>query len=308
MNFLKKVWDKLKAPKVLFSILYSFVTMIFIIMALIALLTGRTNMWYSYIIYGLSAILLTYLVYIVVYFTPKIKQAIISSMKKHKFFAELLESYGYRSVVFASISFIINIAYAIFHAVMAIMSKSIWLGALAFYYIAITSIRGGIIGVTRKRKNKKKEYTLEKQIKSYRNCGIYIVLLNFAFMAAIVQMAIGGSGFHYAGIMIYVMAAYTFWKLAMAIYNIFKARKLNDPTIQSLRNLSLVDALVSILALQTAMLFEFSNGTNQTLPNSLTGTAVSLATIAIGVIMIIRGQISLNRIKKEKNNEQEVWI
>ena len=308
MDFFKKIWDKLKAPKVLFSILYSFVTMIICIMALVAVLTGGSEMWYSYIIYCIAAILLTYLVYIIVYFAPMIKQAIITSMKKHRFFAELLESYGYRSVVFASISFIINIAYATFHAVIAIMSKSIWLGALAVYYITITSIRGGIISITRKRKNKKKEFSLEKQIKSYRNCGIYIVILNFAFMSAIVQMAIGGAGFEYAGIMIFVMAAYTFWKLGMAIYNIFKARKLNDPTIQSLRNLSLVDSLVSILALQTAMLFEFSNGINQSLPNSLTGAAVSLATIAIGVIMIVRGQINLNRIKKEKNNEQEVWI
>ena len=156
-----------------------------------------------------------------------------------------------------------------------------------------------------KRRNRK-SYTLENQIKSYRNCGIYLVLLNFALIGAIAQMVLANQGFKYAGIIIYIMAVYTFWKLGMSIYNLFKAKKHNDYTIQSIRNISFADALVSILGLQTALLAAFAPNYNPYLPNALTGGAISIIIITIGVIMIISGQKKIKILQKEKNDGQEI--
>jgi len=306
MSKIKEFLAKLESQKAWVKIVNYILAVAIIVFTLVLVCLGYSNNIFAYLLYGIAAIALTYLVIITVFVIPKIKDGIIRTLKKHKFTNELLESYGYRSIIFAICSFIVNIAYAVFQGVIAILSHSIWFGALATYYIAISLIRGGIVAISRKKKNNNEELTLEKQVKSYRNCGIYLVLLNFALMGAVVQMVLSDQGFKYAGIMIYVMATYAFYKLGMSIYNLFKAKKHNDYTIQSIRNISFADALVSILALQTALLYAFSENYQPYLPNSLTGGAVSIIIIGMGIFMIVRGQKKLKEIEGEKIYEQEV--
>ena len=306
MNKFKELLIKLKTPSVLFSILFSIVAVLVIALTVVLVVLGYDNSILSYILYAISAIALTYLVYIIVYYAPKMKEGVLNTLKKHKFTNELLTSFGYRSVIFAIFSFVINLAYAIFQAVFAILSHSVWYGVLAIYYIALTLIRGGVVVISRKRKKQTKQYSLESQVKSYRNCGIYLILLNIALIAAVVQMVIVNQGFEYAGLMIYVMATYTFYKLGLSIYNLVKAKKKKDYIIQTIKNISFADALVSVLALQTAMFQAFSQGYIPTLPNSLTGGAVSVAIIVLGLIMIIGGNKKLKEIKKEEENEFQI--
>ncbi|MBQ8431056.1 MAG: hypothetical protein IJX26_03875 [Clostridia bacterium] len=290
-----------KNPNPILSIVFSILSLAIIILTIVFLCLGFSNPL-IYILYGISAIALTYLIYAIVYFSPKIKNSTINLLRKYKFTSELLDSYGYRSIIFAICSFIINIAYAVLHVVIAILSHSIWFGALATYYISISLIRGGIVAISRKRKRKKDQWTLEKQVKSYINCGIYLVLLNFALVGAIVQMVLTNQVFRYVGLMIYVMATYTFYKLTMSIYNLIKAKKQNDWTVKSIKNISFADSLVSILALQTAMLDAFGSGKNYIF-NSLSGAAVSITIIFIGAFMIVNGSKKLKQLKEEKIDE-----
>ena len=218
---MKKIIEKLKNPAKIFAILFS-VFAIAVISLTITLLCIGYNSMLMYLLYFVSAIVLSYWVYIIVIFAPIIKNDFIDFLRKFKFMSELLDSYGYRSVIFAILSFILNISFAVIQGVLAIMSRSIWYGALATYYIIISCIRGGLVGISRKRN--KQEYSLEKQIKSYRNCGIYLMLLNLALIPAIVQMVVVNQSFKYVGIMIYVMATFTFYKLGISIYNFIKAK------------------------------------------------------------------------------------
>lgn len=293
--------NKIKEPKIWFSITYSIFALLIISATITLVCVNLINNFVTYTFFGLSALTLSYLVYLVIYYTPKIKQSIINNMKKHKFTNEMLSSYGYRSTIFAFCSLIINISYAVFQGVFAILSHSIWFGALATYYISISLIRGGIIYVTHRKSKNKENFTLVNQLKSYRNCGIYLVLLNFSLTGALVQLVLSNQTFKYAGLMIYCMATYTFYKLTMSVYNLFKAKKHNDYTIQSIRNLSFADSLVSILALQTALLYEFAPNQNVDLPNALTGGAVSIAIIVIGLYMAISGNKKLKNTKGENN-------
>ena len=224
-------------------------------------------------------------------------------LQNNKFTNELLQSYGYRSSIFVLFSFAINIMYALAQAVFAILTKSVWFGALATYYIALSLIRGGIIYVSRKRKKRGENFTLQQQVKAYRNCGIYLMILNFALVGAIVQMVVSNQGFKYAGIMIYVVATYTFYKLGMSIYNIIKASKNKDYTIQSIKNISFADALVSLLALQTALLEAFSQNYQPYLPNSLTGAAVSITIIGLGIWMIVKGNQKLKQLQQKEEKK-----
>ena len=88
----------------------------------------------------------------------------------------------------------------------------------------------------------------------------------------------------------------------MAIYNMFKAKKNDDMTVRALRCISLADALVSILALQTTLLYTFStNLQTNAFANALTGAVVCAITLALGIYMIINANKLL---KKETTNGQ----
>lgn len=91
------------------------------------------------------------------------------------------------------------------------------------------------------------------RIRVYRTGGILLIVLTLALSAAVVQMVYANRAFEYAGLMIYASAAYAFYKIIMALYNLVKARKQSDFKIRAVRNINFADAAVSVLALQTAM-------------------------------------------------------
>lgn len=302
MNSFNKFVEKLKMPSVLFACFYIAISLVIIATTIVLVSLGFADAFYMYALYLISAILLTYLVYLFICFLPKIKFKFVTILKKHRFTNELLESYGFRSVIFAILSFIFNILFAVMQGVLAILSKSIWYGALATYYIIISCIRGSVIAICRKRN--KQNYPIKEQVILYKNCGVCLIILSAALIPAVVQMILKNQSFEYAGLMIYVMAVYTFYKLGMSIYNIVKAKRHNDYLIQSIKNISFADALVSILALQTAMFQSFGDTSyNPALPNALTGTVVLLSIILLGVFIIINSCKVFKKLNKDENYE-----
>ncbi|MBQ7884644.1 MAG: hypothetical protein IJ318_00920 [Clostridia bacterium] len=292
MRFKQKLDDFLLVKK-WFVVLTVALSIAIIALTLTAVIMGNTTNILAYVLYFLSALCLTYMIYIFIIYYKKIKEKIINSIKKVKFLNNLLEDFGYRTFIFACMSFFVNVAYAIFQAVIAIMAKSVWLGALAIYYIVISGIRGWLVASAHKNLNE--HY---RKVLAYRNCGILLLILNVALIPAIILIVQSNHVFDYAGLMIYVMATYAFYKLTLSILNLIKAKKHKDYSIQAIKNLSFADSLVSILALQTAMFAVFANGENVAIFNALTGGVVSIAIIAIGIYMIVKGQITLKKLKQ----------
>ena len=139
------------------------------------------------------------------------------------------------------------------------------------------------------------------EIRKYRNCGWLLVSIIMALSAAVLQMVRNGAGFVHAGWTIYVFAVYTLYKMTMSIINVVKANHFDDFTVQALRSVNLADALVSILALQTALLLQFSDGKTMAAANALTGVTVCILVLAMGVFMIMRGNKYLKRVKSKAN-------
>ena len=113
-------------------------------------------------------------------------------------------------------------------------------------------------------------------------------------------MVKSNAGFERHGMMIYVAAAYTFIKIGTSIANFVKARREDDYTLQILRNVNLADAVVSVLALQTAMLREFGAELDVGIFNALTGAGVCSVILALGIYMIVKGNIGLKKLKEEE--------
>ncbi len=287
------------APSTGFLIFAWLLTVAAIALALTCVFIGYTG-WLSYPAYVLAAVTLTYAVYTVVLFAPKVKHRVQNKLKKREFTRALLENYSFRTMAFAVCSLVINLGFVVFNSVFAFLTDNIWYGALAGYYFLLTLLRAGVFYLDNR---SKEEDVWVRQIKNYRLCGVALLLLDVAMAGAVTLMVLQGKPTKYTEIAAIVFATYSVYKITFAIWNIFKARKTRDWQIQSFRNIGLADAAVSLLSLQTTLIATFSvEGESLALLNALTGAFVCLFTIVMGIFMIIKANKSLGScgLKEEK--------
>lgn len=301
MEFFKNMWNKIKYPHgIWLALFYVFFTFVVTGTLVLVILVQKQTIFH-YILYVISAISLTYFVYTMVIFAPKVKQGIINLLQKYKFTNTLLQDYGYRTIVFSVCSFIINAAFISLMAVMTFMSKSAWYFTIMAYYIVLVIMKGNVFYSKRKHNNEIKE------ARAYRFTGIMFILMTIVFSGVIALIYKANYYFEYAGLLIYAVAAFTFYKLSFAIYNVFKVRRFDNLYLQNIRNINLASALISIIVLQVAMFQAFSPNSNSGFANAITGFGVSAIILTLGILMIIKSNKKLKLIKYRDINENEIW-
>lgn len=246
---------------------------------------GTALAYLAYALFSLAAVTLGYTVYILILFIPQAKTRLGIWLGRHALIEHLVRDFGFRTVVITVGSFALSIVYGVFNGVLGILSLSVWYGVLATYYILLALMRGGVL-LYHRRKDKRGETS---PTKTYRTCGILLVVLSLAFSVAVAQMVLIERAFVYAGLMIYASAAYAFYKITMSVINLLRAHRQSDLIVQAIRDINLTDATVSILALQTALLSTFGDGGGiAPLFNAITGTVVCLFNLGLGTFMICR--------------------
>lgn len=264
----------------------------------VALIVLNYMEWPVYIAYGVSAVFSVYTVYSLPRFIPKIKEMILERAKSHPFANSLLTSYGFRTVAFSALSFVINIGFAVFNAVLGVITLSYWYAIFACYYIFLSVLRGVIlVGSYQAKKRAAGDETVYSvyKLKLYRMCGIFLLILELALAAAVSLMILSTRPTEYSEIMAITSAAYTFYKIIFAIVNVFKVRRMQDPMLQCFRNINLTDAAVSLLTLQVTLVAVFSDERTETMNilNAVTGFIVCALTVVMGILMIVRSTIRL---------------
>ena len=294
--------EKFLKPKGWMLVLIYLLTIVFIAAALLMLFVDYENTplaILAYTFYGFAGVSLAYSVYTIVIYAPGLKERILTILFKHEISRRLLENWGFRTIVTATISFGMSVFSSVTNAYLGIVTKSIWFGALAAYYIFLALMRSGLLLYHRGIKNFEGEEL--KRAKRYTQCGVLLFILNAALSSAIAQMIFDDRAFEYKDWLIYAFAAYAFYKIIMSVRNVIKAQRQDDLTIQAIRQINLVDSAVSILALQTALLHTFSDETvDISLFNTLTGCVVSAFSIALSIYMIVRGIKKIKEIKNAK--------
>lgn len=256
----------------------------------------------AYTSYGLAALTLAYTVYTVVIYAPTMKGRVMTALKSNDITRKIVENWGIRTLITSTCALIFGIFNSILNAYLGISQRSIWYGALAAYYIFLAIMRFGLLTYHRKKRDFESEALL--RAKKYTQCGVWLLLLNTTLSSAIAQMIFDDRGFQYKDWLIYAFAAYAFYKIIMSIINAVKAGRQDDVTIRAIREINMVDAAVSILALQTALLHTFGDGTlDISMFNTFTGSAVSIFSLSLSIVMIVRGSKMIKEIKK-KNGKQ----
>lgn len=192
-----------------------------------------------------------------------------------------------RIFLFAFASFIVNITYGIGNAVVGFMTFSWWFITLSVYYIILSIMRFALIMSEKRSKAK----NIENEVFAKRFSGVMLICLSVALIGTVILTIRQDIGTKFHEIIMITIATYTFTKLVFAIINLYKSKKLNLPIIKALRNISLADAAVSMFSLQRSMLtsFEGMETADIRLFNTLTGTAVFLVVLILGINLLRKG-------------------
>ena len=299
------LWKKILNPPTWAKVLTFTVTILSATLSLVIVATGVETSAISiiaYALFGVAGLSLAYSVYLIIPLFPKLKRKLVSILEKREFTYLILRNFGFRTLIFAIGSFVMSVLFSGFNAYMGISNRSIWYGALSAFYIALAFLRGGVLVYHKGRISNKEKVRDEDYLKAkvYRNSGIITLILNVSLSAAIAQMIFSSAHFTYMGWTVFAYAAYAFYKITTAIISFIRAQKQEDLTVRAIRNVNLIDALVSILALQTALLTTFSGeDINVSLFNTLTGIVVSVLSVAIGIYMVISGNNKIKKLQKE---------
>lgn len=194
---------------------------------------------------------------------------------------------SYKTHISLHLSFGVNILYAGVNILSYILYQSMWFVILAVYYIILAVMRFLLMRYVRKvgiGKNRLGE------LKRARLCSGILLTVNFALTGAVMMILYQNKGFNYHGIMIYVMALYTFYVTIHAITDLIKYRKYNSPVMTTAKIIALSAALVSMLSLETAMLSQFGqdmSAKSKWLMTAITGAGVSIIVVSMSIYMIV---------------------
>ena len=293
MDFFKKLWQKIKYPKTIWVILF-YIAFLFVAAGTIVLVViVKEQTVFHYVLYLISATFLTYAVYLSIIIYPKVKQGIINILNKNRYTRILLKNYGYRTFMFSTCTFIINLAYVVLMGVFGIVAGSAWYISMASFYAVLAFMKGSVFY------SKRKYNTQVKKAKVYKLCGILLIVLTLIFAGLSVLIYTSNMSFKYAGLMIYVVASFTFFTFGLAVYNLFKAKRQDNLYIQSLRNINFAKSLVSLFVLQIALIQAFSpKGPMLDLGfvHSISGLGVSALILILGIFMIVKANKTLKNI------------
>ena len=151
---------------------------------------------------------------------------------------------------------------------------------------------------------RKKPGTLQMQWKSYRLCGVLILLMHLTLIGIVFQMVNWHRVEESGEIMIIATAAFAFYKFISSFIELAKDRKHTYPIDSSVRMLELSQAIFAIFSLQAGLLRTFGTGENwEHWLNLAVGCVVCLLTVAMGIYMIRRANREIKILQESKNGE-----
>lgn len=232
----------------------------------------------------------------------KLLVAVRRMMNKYKYSRLYLNDREFRAKTALYAGFTINLVYAVYRCCTGIFYRSAWMWAIGIYYIMLGIIR--LVLLKNVRITDRQEYSRKRTIqeyKSYRTCGIMMLLLNAAMMGMAVQMIWKNRGYEYSGSVIYISALYTFYCFINSTVNAVRFAKRNNAVLSAAKNLSLAGAFMAVFTLQTAMLTSFGGNDDsfRRLMNTLTGSAVCIIVLAMAVVMIVTSNRKIKNLRAD---------
>ena len=282
-------WKKL-GKKLLFPPVWLMVILVIISAVALTLIfvKGMEESVPAYIAYVLAFYTLTIVTVFCAMVLPKqystIKKKIYDNPLGNRYMTDRV----FRTNISLSVSFVISMLYVGINLWSWHMLGSYWFMVLAVYYVIMAVMRYLLVRYVRIQKI---GTNILSEWKRSRICAYILLLINLSLSGAVLMILYQHRGYDYPGIMIYVMAMYTFYALTMSIVDIVKYRKMGSPIMSTAKIVSLSAALVSMLNLETAMFAQFGGEMSiehQHIFIILTGAGVSITVVTLSVVLIVK--------------------
>ena len=195
---------------------------------------------------------------------------------------------AFKTHVSLYVSLAVNLLYVGVNALSWVMYRSMWFVVLGAYYTILALMRFLLLRYVRV--NRIGHNRLGELSRS-RLCSCILMLLNLVLTGAVLMILYEDKGYEYNGMLIYVMAMYSFYVTVHGIVDLVKYRRYQSPVMSTANIITLSAALVSMLNLETAMFSQFGadmSAENKWLMITLTGAGVSAVVIAMSVYMIVK--------------------
>lgn len=254
----------------------------------------------AYVTYILSFYTLTVVVMLSIRIVPKHYLTAKEIVYSHPYGNRFMTDMPFRTHVSLYGSLGVNLLYAVMNGVSGIRYHSAWFYILALYYTILAVMRFLLVRFVNRVGIGKNHF---KELRRSRLCGYILLTLNLFLSGAVLMILYQNKGYEYNGMLIYVMAAYTFYITVNAIINLIKYRKLGSPVMSMAKIINMAVALVSMLSLETAMFAQFGDDMspdNQRLMIMLTGAGVSIVIVTMSVYSIVKNSKEMKKITKTK--------
>lgn len=194
----------------------------------------------------------------------------------------------------------LNLAYGVYNGVLGLVSPSWWFVTLGAYFIVLGVMRFAVW---------QGERAADDTVAAgfvRRFTGALLVVMSVFLVGMVYLSAVRDRGVRYHEIVMITIAAYTFTKMVVAIIHWRGARNSASSFRKTLCSIAFADALVSVLSLQRSMLVSFPGMVEQDirLMNGLTGSAVCLLVLLMGLNLIGGRCIDMAKAKIVKVNEK----
>ena len=290
----KRIGKKLLFPPIWIMVILMIVNAV----ALIAIFVkGMEQSIPAYIVYALAFYTLCVVSLFSTLVLPKRLHIIKKKIYDHPLGNRYLTDRVFRTNISLSVSFAVSMLYVGINLWSWHMLRSYWFVVLAVYYVIMAVMRFLLVRYVRLQKI---GADLLREWKRAKACAGILLLVNLSLSGAVLMILYQSKGYEYPGMMIYVMALYTFYATIHAVLDIVRYRKLGSPVMTTAKIVSLSGALVSMLNLETAMFAQFGGDMapeDQHLFIILTGAGVSAVIVTLSVILIVNANKEIRRIK-----------
>lgn len=179
------------------------------------------------------------------------------------------------------VSLTCNLVYGVLKLGIGIYYKSWWFITFASYYLLLCFMK---LSLVKNINNSEKEY------RKLRHTGMILLFLNLILVGIIVLIIKQDQIINYNGFLIYLVALYDFYLIIRAIINVMKYRKNHSPVIASSKCINLTVAMISLVSLEVAMVYQFGNNDSdfKLIMTASMGFAICLINSCMAIFMIIK--------------------
>lgn len=291
MNKWKHVITKILYPPVWLTI---FLTVVSAVALSAVFIKGWEESPVAYVVYVLAFYTLTVLCLFLALVLPKRYKEMKQMVYDHPLGNRYMTDASFKVRLSLITSLTINLLYSAFNLVTGIYYSSLWIEAIAVYYILLSVMRFVLL----RHMDKKQGAGMIAEYRSYRVTAILMMLINLTLSGIVLNMIVKNESAEYSDIYVITSATYTFYTLTVSIIDLVKYRKYKSPVMSASKAIRFAAALVSLLSLEASMLVQFGDDEDfRRLMLALTGAAVCVIVLSMSVYMIVHSTKEIKRLQ-----------